>query len=183
MSRRTSVFGVVLISQVVGMVVAVGLAVLRGGGSAAGRRHRLVGPRRDRRRDRDHVAVPRSGRRADGRRRAGHRRPRRASSRSSAGIVLEGCPDQLVTCRDRPGDRRGRARVARRGRGRRAGGSRPRAAGGLAIGLFSVFIAQVSDGHVFGPLSIVRTAEALLIVGVIVVTRRPGGPPRRSSRR
>ena len=42
---------------------------------------------------------------------------------------------------------------------------------GSMIGLFSVFIAQVSDGHVFGPLSIVRGAEALLIVAVIVVTR------------
>ena len=47
---------------------------------------------------------------------------------------------------------------------------------GSTIGLFSVFIAQVSDGHVFGPLSIVRTAEAVLIVGVILVTRSDWRP-------
>ena len=40
-------------------------------------------------------------------------------------------------------------------------------------------IAQISDGHVFGPLSIVRAAEAALIVVVIAVTRDAWRPPRR----
>ena len=37
-------------------------------------------------------------------------------------------------------------------------------------------IAQISDGHVFGPLAIVRGAEALLIVVVIVATRSAWRP-------
>ena len=42
---------------------------------------------------------------------------------------------------------------------------------GVGIGLFSVFAAQISDGHAFGPLAVIRASEALLIVAVIVVTR------------
>ena len=113
------------------------------------------------RRRRDHVAVSRPGRRADGDRGAGHRRPRR----------------------DHPGRGRHRARglppplVIRRivvalvavvlvSRVADEGGGRA----GLGLALLagrrsacsSVAIAQISDGHVFGPLSIVRGAEAVL---------------------
>ena len=42
---------------------------------------------------------------------------------------------------------------------------------GVAIGTFSVFVAQVSEGHAFGPLALIRLVEALLIGIVVVVTR------------
>jgi drug/metabolite transporter (DMT)-like permease len=50
--------------------------------------------------------------------------------------------------------------------------------GGLGIGAFSVFVAQISDGHAFGPLTLIRATEAALIAGVVLVTRarwRPEG--------
>jgi drug/metabolite transporter (DMT)-like permease len=43
--------------------------------------------------------------------------------------------------------------------------------GGVAIGAFSVFVAQVSDGHAFGPLALIRLVEAALIAIVVIVTR------------
>lgn len=43
---------------------------------------------------------------------------------------------------------------------------------GVAIGSFGIAISQISEGHTFGPLAIIRTAEAALIVGVIVIGRR-----------
>ena len=49
---------------------------------------------------------------------------------------------------------------------------------GVAIGLFGVTIAQLSDGAVFGPLTIVRLTQAILVIGVVLVTRaawRPAG--------
>ena len=52
-------------------------------------------------------------------------------------------------------------------------------AAGIGFGLFNVTIAQVSDGLVFGPLSIVRGAAALLIGGLIVATRTSWRPPAR----
>jgi uncharacterized membrane protein len=45
---------------------------------------------------------------------------------------------------------------------------------GVAIGAFGVTISQISEGHAFGPLTMIRAAEALLIGAVIVVG--PGGP-------
>lgn len=96
-----------------------------------------------------------------------------------AGIVLEGWPDALVTV--------GIvvaivavilvSRVADAGGGRAGLGLALLA--GTTIGIFGVLIAQLSDGHVFGPLAIVRSAEACLIVAVIVVTRSPWRPARR----
>jgi drug/metabolite transporter (DMT)-like permease len=50
--------------------------------------------------------------------------------------------------------------------------------GGVGIGLLSVCISQISDGHAFGPLVVIRATQAVLIGGVIVVTRsawRPDG--------
>ena len=50
---------------------------------------------------------------------------------------------------------------------------------GVGIGAFSVFIAQVSDGHAFGPLVVVRGTEAVLIAAVVLVTRSAWRPERR----
>jgi drug/metabolite transporter (DMT)-like permease len=96
-----------------------------------------------------------------------------------AGIVLEGWPDipvllgivvaltavLLVS------------RVADEGGGR-AGLSEALLAG-TSIGLFGVVISQLSDGHVFGPLTVIRGVQAVLVVVAVVVTRsawrpRPG---------
>lgn len=41
---------------------------------------------------------------------------------------------------------------------------------GLGIGAFSVFVAQVSDGHAFGPLALIRGVEGVLIGAVVLVT-------------
>jgi uncharacterized membrane protein len=49
---------------------------------------------------------------------------------------------------------------------------------GIGFGLFGVCIGQLSDGHVFGPLTVVRATEAIMLVGVIVVSRSPWRPPR-----
>jgi drug/metabolite transporter (DMT)-like permease len=49
---------------------------------------------------------------------------------------------------------------------------------GVGLGSLSVLIAQISDGHAFGPLTVIRATEAVLVVGVILVTRaawRPSG--------
>ena len=43
---------------------------------------------------------------------------------------------------------------------------------GVAIGSFGIAISNISDGHTFGPLTIIRAAEAILIVAVIVIGRR-----------
>ena len=50
---------------------------------------------------------------------------------------------------------------------------------GLGIGLFSVFVAQVSDGHAFGPLALIRLVEAILIGVVVLVTGAVWRPERR----
>jgi drug/metabolite transporter (DMT)-like permease len=50
---------------------------------------------------------------------------------------------------------------------------------GVAIGLFSVAAAQISDGHAFGPLVVIRGAEAMLIAGAVVVTGAAWRPDRR----
>ena len=51
--------------------------------------------------------------------------------------------------------------------------------GGVGIGLFSVFVAQLSDGHAFGPLTLIRGTEAALIALVVLVTRASWRPERR----
>jgi drug/metabolite transporter (DMT)-like permease len=43
---------------------------------------------------------------------------------------------------------------------------------GAAIGLFNVFVGQLSDAGAFGPLVVVRLVQALMLVGLIVVTRQ-----------
>ena len=50
---------------------------------------------------------------------------------------------------------------------------------GTTIGLLGVAIAQISDGHVFGPLTILRASEALLIGVIVIAGRQPWRPARR----
>jgi drug/metabolite transporter (DMT)-like permease len=50
-------------------------------------------------------------------------------------------------------------------------------AAGVGFGLFNVTIAQVTPGLVFGPLSIVRGVEAILILAIILGTRSAWRPP------
>ncbi len=50
---------------------------------------------------------------------------------------------------------------------------------GIGIGLLSVFISRISDGHAFGPLVVIRATQALLIGGVIIATRAAWRPARR----
>lgn len=168
-------FGVVLVSQLVGMTVALGLAVVRaeglptlidvgwsmlggvfgGIGIVALYRGLAVG--------RMGIVAPVTGVLA-------------AIIPVVAGIVLEGWPDRLVMV--------GIAvaltavilvsRVADEGGGRAGLGLA--LLSGSTIGLFGVCIAQISDGHVFGPLAIVRGAEAVLIVSVIVARRAAWRP-------
>jgi drug/metabolite transporter (DMT)-like permease len=51
-------------------------------------------------------------------------------------------------------------------------------AAGLGLGLFNVFAARFSPGLVFGPLVVVRIVEALAIGAIILVARRPWRLPR-----
>lgn len=44
---------------------------------------------------------------------------------------------------------------------------------GTALGTFNITIAQLTNGLVFGPLTIVRAVEAILVVVVIAATRTP----------
>ena len=102
----------------------------------------------------------------------------------AAGIVLEGVPPPLVLV--------GIAlaivavvlvsRVSDDGRRAvRASGSRCSPGSGSAS--LSVCISQISDGHAFGPLVVIRATQALLIGGVILVTRAAWRPAGGSSRR
>ncbi len=58
----------------------------------------------------------------------------------------------------------------------RPSGFRFALAGGIGIGVFSVCVAQISDGHAFGPLTLIRGTEALLIAAVVLVTHAPWRP-------
>ena len=96
----------------------------------------------------------------------------------TAGIVLEGLPPPLVLV----GIAAAVVAVVLVSRVRDEGGGRSgielALVGGVAIGAFSVCAAQISDGHAFGPLVVIRGAEAILIVAAVVVTRsawRPAG--------
>ena len=50
---------------------------------------------------------------------------------------------------------------------------------GIAIGAFAIVISQISDGHAFGPLTLIRLSEAALIVGAIVIGRQAWRAERR----
>ena len=176
-SRRTPVYGVVLVSQLTGMAIAAGLAILRhepslttpdiawsvvggilgGIGITALYRGLAVG--------RMGIVAPVTGVLA-------------ALIPVVAGIVLEGLPNRLVLAGI------GLAliavvlvsRVTDEGGGRQGLGLALLA--GTTIGLFGVVINQISDGHVFAPLAIVRASEAVLIVAIILVTRSAWRPTR-----
>ena len=49
---------------------------------------------------------------------------------------------------------------------------------GAGFGFFGVCIGQLSQGHVFGPLALVRATEGVMIAGVVVGTRSAWRPPR-----
>lgn len=51
-------------------------------------------------------------------------------------------------------------------------------ASGLTLGTFTVTISRVTPGLVFGPLAVVRLTEALVCVGAILATRRAWRPSR-----
>ncbi len=50
--------------------------------------------------------------------------------------------------------------------------------GGAGLGLFAVFISRVTDGHVFGPLAIARTADVVLLVAIVALGRQAWHLPR-----
>lgn len=97
----------------------------------------------------------------------------------TAGIVLEGLPSTLVMAGI------GLAIVAvilvSRVSDRAAGPSGLGLAlvAGIGLGSLSVCISQISDGHAFGPLVAIRATQALLISGVIILTRAAWRPDRR----
>jgi drug/metabolite transporter (DMT)-like permease len=96
----------------------------------------------------------------------------------AAGILLEGLPDALVLVGI------GFAVVAVVLVSRVSDeGSGPSGVGlalvaGLGIGALSVCISQISDGHAFGPLVVIRATQAALIGGLIIVTRAAWRPTR-----
>jgi drug/metabolite transporter (DMT)-like permease len=173
LSRRAPVFGVVLVSQLVGMVIAIGIAFLRAEplpgpvdvawSVAAG----IAGPigisalYRGLAIGRMGVVAPVTGLLA-------------AILPVAAGVVLEGLPSRATL------GGIGLAIVAvilvTRVAGESAGGRQGlglAVVAGIGFGLFSICIAQVSPGFVFWPLVIVRAIAALLIGSIIVVSRSP----------
>ena len=171
LSKRTPVLGVVMVSQLVGTVLALGIAILRGetlpplsdvpwciGGGVGGGigiaalyRGLAVG--------RMGVVAPVTGVLA-------------AVIPAGFGMIVEGVPSAPVVVGI------GLAIVAvvlvsRVDDGR----SGPSGLGlallsGVAIGSFGVFISQIGDDRTFGPLTIIRAAEAVLIGAIIVVGRQ-----------
>jgi drug/metabolite transporter (DMT)-like permease len=170
LARRTALFGVVFVSQLVGLVLALALAVLRGEtfpsptdigwcivagiagviGISSLYRGLAVG--------RMGVVAPVTGVIA-------------ATIPVAAGIVLQGVPPPLVLA--------GIAmavvavvlvsRVSDDSTG--PSGLGLALLSGAAIGAMSVAIAQLGDGHVFGPLTLIRATQALLIVAIVLVSR------------
>jgi drug/metabolite transporter (DMT)-like permease len=177
-SRRTAVYGVVLVGQSVGVVIVLALMVARGESAPSGPdiawsmvagllgavgltalyRGLAVG--------RMGIVAPVTGVLA-------------AIIPVIAGIVLEGVPGPFVLV--------GIAAalvsvvvvslVADEGGGRAGLGLAILA--GTTIGLFGIAIAQLSDGHVFGPLAVVRSTQCVLISVLIVVTRSVWRPSAR----
>ena len=170
LSRRTALFGVVLLSQFVGMLLAIALAIGRSetaptqadlvwsvlGGIAAGigftalYQALAVG--------RMGIVAPVTGVFA-------------AVVPVAAGIVLEGVPAPLVLA----GIAFAIVAVVLVSRVADEGGARSglglAVVAGLGIGSLSICGSQLSDGHVFGPLVLIRATQAALIIGVVLVTR------------
>lgn len=178
LSRRTPLFGVVLASQLVGTAVALGLAIIRGespptvtdvgwsvaGGLAGGigisalYQGLAVG--------RMGIVAPITGVIA-------------ALIPVVVGIGTEGLPPPVVVVGI------GLAFVAvvlvSRVRDDRAGPSGVGLAllAGTMLGLLGVAVAQISDGHVFGPLTVLRATEGLLIGAIVIAGQQPWRSDRR----
>ncbi|MGK2851343.1 MAG: EamA family transporter [Candidatus Limnocylindrales bacterium] len=178
-SRRAPLFGVVLLSQLVGLAIAVGVAVAREEPFPAGRdlllsllagglgglgitmlyRGLAVG--------RMGIVAPVTGVLA-------------ALIPVTAGIILEGLPRDIVLA--------GIvvailavvlvSRVADEGGGR--SGLREALVAGVAIGLFGVAISQISDGIVFSALSVIRATQSILVVAIVLIGRSAWRLPRAS---
>lgn len=177
-SRRTTVYGVVLVSQLAGLALAAAMALIRneafpgpadvgwslvagilgGIGITALYRGLAVGTMS--------IVAPIIGVVA-------------AVIPVIGGIVLEGVPPTLVLV--------GIAlavvavllvsRVTDEGGGR--AGLAEALVAGVSIGLFGIAIAQISDGSVFGPMSLIRVTQSILVVILILVTRSVWRPGRR----
>ncbi|CAN5593745.1 DMT family transporter [soil metagenome] len=169
-SRRLPVFGVVLVSQFVGLVIALGLTVARtesfptgpdlllsvlagllgGTGITALYRGLSVG--------RMGIVAPVTGILA-------------AVIPVSAGILLQGLPPDIVL------GGIGVAivavllvsRVADEGGGR--AGLAEALVAGVTIGLFGVVLAQISEGVVFAALTVIRATQAILVIAAVLLTR------------
>lgn len=169
-SRRSPVFGVVLVSQFVGLVIALGLTVARtesfptgpdlllsvlagllgGTGITALYRGLSVG--------RMGIVAPVTGILA-------------AVIPVSAGILLQGLPPDIVL------GGIGVAivavllvsRVADEGGGR--AGLAEALVAGVTIGLFGVVLAQISEGVVFAALTVIRATQAILVIAAVLLTR------------
>ena len=170
LTRRAALFGVVFISQFVGLLLALGLAVLRGesfppqadiGWSVVAGIAGVIGISslyRGLAVGRMGVVAPVTGVMA-------------ATIPVAAGIVLQGVPPPLVLA----GIAMAVVAVILVSRVS-DGGDGPSGLGlallsGAAIGAMSIAIAQLSDGHVFGPLTLIRTTQAVLIVVIVLVSR------------
>jgi drug/metabolite transporter (DMT)-like permease len=177
--RRAPLFGVLLITQLVGCVLAVALALLRAepvpgpgdlaisvaggivGGIGIGALYLGLSS------GRMGVVAPISGVLA-------------AVVPVSAGILLQGLPGPariagiglalvaVLLVSNSASDDRGGAGGLRRVRTDVAIGL----LAGVALGLFNLTISRLSPGLVFGPLVAVRATEAVLIAAVIATTRR-----------
>ena len=177
LSRRVPVFGVVLLTQAVGLVVAFALAALGGEALPAGRdiltcvlagifggtgvtvlyRALSIG--------RMAIVAPVTGVLA-------------AVIPVVGGFVLEGVPPPMVLA--------GIAvaiaavvlvsRVADEGGGR--AGLTEAVIAGVAIGFFGIAIAGLPEGNLFAALSVIRLVQILLVVGTIVVLRAAWRPSR-----
>ena len=176
MSRRASVYGVVLLSQFVGMTIALGLAALRhesvpsgndvvlcvvagalgGIGITALYRGLAIG--------RMGIVAPVTGVLA-------------AVIPVVAGIILEGLLPAVVLAGI------GLAvasvvlvsRVADEGGGR--AGLTEALVAGVAIGCFGVAIAGISQGQVFSSLTVIRLVQAALVIAIVLATRAAWRPP------
>ena len=176
-ARRASVFGIVLGSQAVGMLLALVLAIVRaepvpspvdlgwsslaglfGGGGILALYHGLAVGRIS-------VVAPVTG-------------VLGAGVPVLVGVVLEGLPPPIVVA----GILCGVAAVVLVSRGSDAGAGRSGVelglAAGLGIGLFNVTITRIDESAVFGPLVVVRLTAAIALFAALVATRRSTHPPR-----
>jgi drug/metabolite transporter (DMT)-like permease len=183
LSRRTPVFGVVLISQIVGMAIALVIALavgetaplpldvgwsvlsaIAGGIGITALYHGLSVGRMG-------VVAPITAVVA-------------ALIPVAVGIVVEGVPPALVLIGivlaivavvlvSRVPEEASAPDEAR------ASGLRFALIAGVGLGAFSVFLAQISDGHAFGSLAVIRGVEGVMLAGVILVTGSTWRAPRR----